>query len=47
MNFFSIEDDGLLENYNDIWNKVSTSIKKEPGCDPIYNNKFLKRDVMW
>ena len=47
MNFFSVQDDGLLENYNDIWNKVSTSIKKEPGYDPIYNNKFVKRDVMW
>ena len=25
--YFSIEDDGLLEKYNTIWNKVSADIK--------------------
>ena len=27
--YFLIEDDGLLEKYNAIWDKVSTHIKKE------------------
>ena len=26
--YFLIEDDGLLEKYNTIWDKVSTDIKK-------------------
>ena len=28
MDVFLIEDDDLLENYNSIWGKVSTGIKK-------------------
>ena len=27
--YFLIEDDGLLEKYNTIWDKVSTDIRKE------------------
>ena len=27
--YFLIEDDGLLEKYNTIWDKVSTDIKKK------------------
>ena len=37
-----IEDDELLKKYNDIWNKVSNSIKKEFGSKPIFKEKFLK-----
>ena len=37
-----IEDDELLETYNDILNKIGNSNKKELGCEPIYNKKFLK-----
>ena len=39
MNFL-IKDDDLLKKYNDIWDKVSHSIKKELDCEPIYNIKF-------
>ena len=37
---FLINDDGLLKKYNDFWNKVSNSIKKELACEPIYNKIF-------
>ena len=39
---FLIEDGELLEKYNDVWNKVSNSVKKEFDTKPIYNKKFLK-----
>ena len=44
MQFF-IKGDELLESYNDIWNNVSNSIKKELDCKPIYNKKFLKAKI--
>lgn len=34
---FLIEDDELLEKYNDIWGKVSNRIKK--GLDCEWNNQ--------
>ena len=40
--FFSIEDDELLKKYNNILEKVSTSIKKEFSGELVYNKKFLK-----
>ena len=40
--YFLIEDDGLLEKYNVIWDKVSTGIKKEFDTKPVYTKKFLK-----
>ena len=44
MNFL-IEDDDLLEIYNDIWIKVNNSIKKVIDCGPIYNYKLLKTQI--
>ena len=35
------KDDKLLKKYNDIWNKVSNSIKKEIDCKSIYPSKFF------
>ena len=35
--YFLIKDDGLLENYNTIWNKVNADIKKESDSEPVYN----------
>ena len=43
--YFFIEDDKLLETYNNIWNKVSNSIKKELDWKAIYNKKFLKTKI--
>ena len=45
---FLIEDDELLEKYNEICEKVRNSIKKEFDSEPIYNlqgksqHKFLQ-----
>ena len=38
---FLIKDDELLKKYNDISNKVSNTMKKEPDVDPICNKQFL------
>ena len=37
-----IKDDELLEKYNEIWEKVKNSLKKEFGSKLIYNEKYLK-----
>ena len=39
--FFFIKDDELLEKYNEIWEKVKNSIKKEFDSKPVYNEKYL------
>ena len=39
---FLMKDDELLEKYNEIWEKVSNSIKKEFYSEPVYNEKNLK-----
>ena len=40
-----IKDDELLEKYNEIWEKVKNSIKKEFDCEPVYNEKYLKAKI--
>ena len=40
--YLLMEDDGLLEKYNTIRDKVSADIKNEFDSEPIYNEKFLK-----
>ena len=40
-----IEDDELLKNYNDVWNKVSNSIKKEFDSEHVYNKNFMKTKI--
>ena len=37
-----IKNDNLLEEYNNIWDKVSADIKKEFDSEPVYNKEFLK-----
>ena len=39
---FLVIDNQLLEKYNEIWEKVSTSIKKEFDSEPVENEKYLK-----
>ena len=39
---FFIKDDKSLEKYNEIWEKVKNSLKKEFNNKPIYNEKYLK-----
>ena len=40
-----IEDDGLLEKYNIIWDNISAYIKKEFDSKPFYNKSCLKNKV--
>ena len=42
---FLIKDDELLEKYNEIWEKVKISIKKEFDNKPVYNEKYLKAKI--
>ena len=39
---FLIKDDELLENYNENWEKVQSSLKTEFDSKPVYNEKYLK-----
>ena len=43
--YFLIKDDELLEQYNEIWEKLKNSPKKELGSNPIYNEKYLKAKI--
>ena len=36
-----IKNNELLEKYNEIWEKVKNSIKKEFNSEPVYNEKYL------
>ena len=40
-----IENDELLEKYNDIWNKFSNSIEKQLDCQAVYNKNCLKTKI--
>ena len=40
---FLIKDGALLEKYNEIWEKVKNSIKKEFDSEPAYNEKVLEQ----
>ena len=37
-----IKNDELLEKYNEIWEKVKDSLKRELDSKPVYNKKYLK-----
>ena len=40
-----MKDDKLLEKYNEIWEKVKISPKKEFDSEPVYNEKHLKAKI--
>ena len=42
---FLIKDDELLEKYNETWEKVSKSIKKEFDSEPVYKEKYIKTKI--
>ena len=42
---FLIKDDELLEKYNEIWEKVKNSLKKDFGSEVVYNEKYLKAKI--
>ena len=43
--YFLIEDDELSEEYNTIWNKISSDIRKELDSKPVNNKHFLKTKI--
>ena len=43
--YFLTKDDKLLEKYNEIWENVKNSIKKEFDSKPVYNEKYLKANT--
>ena len=40
--YFWIQDDGLLEKYNTIWDKISAGITTKFDSEPVYNKNVLK-----
>ena len=42
---FLIKDNELLERYNEIWEKVKNSLKKEFDCEPVDNEKYVKAKI--
>ena len=38
-----MKDEELLEKYNEIWEKVKDSLKREFDSKPVYNKKISKR----
>ena len=42
-----IKDHELLEKYNEIWEKVKNSLKKEFDSEPVYNEKHLKANIKY
>ena len=40
-----IKDNELLKKYNEIWEKVKNSIKKEFDTEPVYNEKYVKAKI--
>ena len=43
--YLLIEDEELLEKYNNTWDKVSANIKREFNRKPVYYNIFLKTKI--
>ena len=42
---FYIKDEQLIEKYNEVWEKVKNSLKKEFDIEPVYNEKYLKSKI--
>ena len=43
--YFLIEDNDLLEKYNNIQDKFSADIEKEFDSEPVYNKEVLKTKI--
>ena len=43
--YFLIENEELLKKYNDIWTKVSNSMKKEFDSEPICDKELLRTKI--
>ena len=42
---FLIKEDELSKEFNEVWEKVKNSIKKEFDSEPKYNEKYLKAKI--
>ena len=42
MSFDKKKNEELLEKYNEIWDKVNNSMKRECDSELIYNRKYIK-----
>ena len=40
-----MENDGLLEKYNEICEKVKNSIKEDFDSEPVYNEKYVNAKI--
>ena len=40
-----MKDGELLQKYNEIWEKVKNSLKKEFDSEPVYDEQFLKAKI--
>ena len=40
--FFLLKHDEFLEKYNEIWENVKKSPKKELDSEPVHNEEYLK-----
>ena len=43
--YFMLEDDDLLEKYNNIWDKVNADIREEFDSKSVYNKIYLKTKI--
>ena len=43
--YFFIEDDNLLEKYNNIWDKVSATIKNKFDSESVYDKNYFKTKI--
>ena len=44
---FLIKNYKLIENYNEIWEKVKNNLKKEFDNEPVHNEKYLKSKIKY
>ena len=42
---FLIKDNELLEKYNEIWDKIRYTSRKEFDSNPVYNKKYLRTKI--
>ena len=43
--FFFVRNDELLVKYNEIWDKVSNTLKKAFDNEPVYNEKYIRTKI--
>ena len=44
MNFL-VNDEEILEKYNEIWDKIKNLFKEKFDSEPVYNDKYIKAKI--